>query len=150
MGYKVIFIPTAKFWHKVSSTTGEASPFHIYFLWRNQLRNIIKFTNVLNMLRMFLFSMIYSSLIGIGFYGLFEKKPYLMFYIIKAYLKILYEMKKLVKERSIYQQLRKIDDNLLKSKGIIMSLSESFKEEMSAFIRRRLFKTLCFRRDEKY
>jgi hypothetical protein len=36
-GYKIIYVPNAKMWHKVSATMGQASPVTTYYMTRNSL-----------------------------------------------------------------------------------------------------------------
>ena len=41
-GYKIIFVPSAILWHKGSSTVGQQSKMSYYYLYRNQIRCILK------------------------------------------------------------------------------------------------------------
>ena len=41
-GYKIVFVPSAIFWHKGSSTVGQQSRLSYYYLYRNQIRFILK------------------------------------------------------------------------------------------------------------
>jgi GT2 family glycosyltransferase len=41
-GYKIVFVPSAVFWHKGSSTVGQNSPIGSYYYHRNRLRFILK------------------------------------------------------------------------------------------------------------
>jgi GT2 family glycosyltransferase len=41
-GYKIIFVPSAVFWHKGSSTIGLGSPIGYYYFCRNRIRFILK------------------------------------------------------------------------------------------------------------
>ena len=41
-GYKIVFVPSAVFWHKGSSTVGQNSRMGYYYYYRNQIRFILK------------------------------------------------------------------------------------------------------------
>ncbi len=41
-GYKIVFVPSAILWHKGSSTVGQQSKMSYYYLYRNQIRCILK------------------------------------------------------------------------------------------------------------
>jgi len=137
MGYKVYLVPTAKFWHKVSATMGAMSRLHMYLLWRNQLRNIIKFAEGYNMVHMLVLSTIYTILTIISLFCLLEKKPYLALSVIRAYADVLRELPKLMRKRVIFQHTRRIKDDDLRRSGLIMNFLESIKEETKAWLRRR-------------
>jgi GT2 family glycosyltransferase len=42
MGYKIMFVPTAFSWHKISGIIGKHSPRKYYYLRRNQIRIVLK------------------------------------------------------------------------------------------------------------
>ena len=54
IGYKIIYTPKAKIWHKGSSTSGYMSPNYIYFHTRNRIFFVKKNTNLLDFLFLFL------------------------------------------------------------------------------------------------
>jgi GT2 family glycosyltransferase len=41
-GYKIVFVPSAILWHKGSSTVGQQSKMSYYYMYRNQIRCILK------------------------------------------------------------------------------------------------------------
>jgi GT2 family glycosyltransferase len=41
-GYKIVFVPSAVYWHKGSSTVGQNSRTFYYYMYRNQIRFILK------------------------------------------------------------------------------------------------------------
>ena len=36
-GYKMVYLPSVKIYHKVSASTGNGSPLYYYYNWRNRL-----------------------------------------------------------------------------------------------------------------
>lgn len=53
-GYRVLAVPQAKVWHKVSlATEGDLSPIHLYYLFRNRLLLIRKRGEIMRMLLFF-------------------------------------------------------------------------------------------------
>ena len=136
-GYRVYFIPTAKFYHKVSSTLGRISPNYIYLLWRNQLRNIIKFVelhNLLIMLPLFILHTIATYLIL-----LVEGHPLTIIPMIKAYLKVLSELPTLIEIRREIQSRRVVRDRDLKKLGLILSFRESIMKSLDLLRKRKKF-----------
>ncbi len=137
MGHEVFLIPTAKFWHKVSATMGAMSSRHMYLLWRNQLRNIIKFAEGANMLRMLALTIIYTIFASISLFCFLERKPYLILSVVKAYADVLRELPRLMRKRGVFQQIRKLRDKQLRKMGLIMGFLESISEQTKALLRRK-------------
>jgi|GEM_PF-1015421 GT2 family glycosyltransferase len=138
LGYEVYFVPTAKFYHKISATGGEFSYLHVRNFYRNHLRSIIKFAGFPTVLYMVPFFMIY----GVGYYILIyllkEKKLKLILPIIRAYFDILLELPTLLSERKKYQKSRKVNDRKFKEEELILSFTESIKEVFRVLKRRRI------------
>jgi GT2 family glycosyltransferase len=53
-GYKIVYSPNSKIWHKASSTSGFMSPMYIYFHTRNRILFVRKNSNDFNFLFLFL------------------------------------------------------------------------------------------------
>ena len=138
-GYRVYSVPTARYYHKASSTLGATSSLLTYLLCRNEMRNIIKFTELPNMLLMLPLFMAYYLAMYIVVYCISEKNYYLIFPIMKSYLRITYEFPSLLRVRKRFQKERKISDRELKKMGLILSFGESTHLIIDAFQRRRNF-----------
>jgi GT2 family glycosyltransferase len=64
-GYKIVFVPSAIFWHKGSSTVGQASPISYYYIYRNQIRFFLKNYPVRFMILSLLYGLILQNLIDL-------------------------------------------------------------------------------------
>lgn len=126
-GLKVIHVPKSKYYHKIGGTLGSRSPFYVYLQWKNELRNIIKNAEILNMFKLLFFHFMYS--IGAYFFIYLKEGDFLIFtQIIKAYLSIIPEIRTLLKQRKDIQKERKIKDEYFYEKGIALSFFDSLKE----------------------
>ncbi|MBN1872065.1 MAG: glycosyltransferase family 2 protein [Candidatus Omnitrophica bacterium] len=62
-GYKTVYVPKAKMWHKVSGTAGKKSPFLVYYTTRNKFLFIKKHGTTLQIINFFvLFTMLHFPL----------------------------------------------------------------------------------------
>lgn len=61
-GYKIVFVPSAVFWHKGSSTVGQNSRMGFYYYYRNQIRFILKNYPVHFMILALLYSSFFQTL----------------------------------------------------------------------------------------
>jgi GT2 family glycosyltransferase len=138
-GYKVYFVPTAKFYHKVSASYGMRSHTHIYFLLRNQMRNIIKFTELSTLILMFPLFILYYLGMYLAVYCFQEKKISLILPILQAFLKIASELPFLIKIRRRFQKERRVTDRDLKKLGLILTFRQSIKEALATFSRKGRF-----------
>lgn len=139
LGYKVYFVPTAEFYHKVSSTLGGRSHAYIYLLWRNQLRNIIKFAEPGSLTVMLPLFTGYAMAMYLVVYCIQERNFSLVLPLAKAYGSIISDMPRLLKVRKEFQKNRKIRDKELKKLGLIMSFKKSIGEALSTLNRKSKF-----------
>jgi GT2 family glycosyltransferase len=136
MGYRVYYIPTARFYHKVSMTMGGNSHLLIYLLYRNDMRNIVKLAGTTTLISMLPLFMAYSYAMYFAVYCLQEKQFSLIWPILKANFRILYEIPGLLPVRKKIQKERKIRDKDLKKMGLILPLGESIKSSLAVLRRR--------------
>jgi GT2 family glycosyltransferase len=61
-GYKIVFVPSAVFWHKGSSTIGQKSRMGFFYYYRNQTRFILKNYPARFMILAFFYSLILQTL----------------------------------------------------------------------------------------
>lgn len=139
LGHQVYMVPKARFWHKVSSVYGNRSSTYIYYLLRNQLRNMIKFAECPTLLVMYPGFMAYYLTLYAAVYSLQEKNFSLIFPMLKAYLKIVFELPRLFKVRRKFQKQRKIKDRQLKKLGLILNFSQSVREAFATLKRKNEF-----------
>lgn len=139
LGYKVYFVPTAKFYHKVSASFGIRSKTHIYLLVRNQLRNIMKFAELPTMVVMVPSFMSYYLAMYLVVYCVQERQFSLILPILQAYLKIVLELPSLINVRRKFQRGRRIRDRELRELGLIFTLRESLKEALACLRRKQEF-----------
>jgi GT2 family glycosyltransferase len=64
-GYKVVYVPKAKLWHKLSSTAGKIDGFRLYYMTRNRFvfmkRNLGKLQLVLSLAYFFLWPFMFTT-----------------------------------------------------------------------------------------
>jgi hypothetical protein len=65
-GYKVVYVPRAKLWHKLSSTAGKIDGFRLYYMTRNRFifmkRNLPKLQFVLSLAYFFLWPFMFTTI----------------------------------------------------------------------------------------
>jgi GT2 family glycosyltransferase len=61
-GYKIVFVPSAVYWHKGSSTVGQHSRIFHYYMYRNQIRFILKNYPFHFMILALFYSLIFQNL----------------------------------------------------------------------------------------
>lgn len=140
LGYKVYFVPTAEFYHKVSSTLGGRSHAYIYLLWRNQLRNIIKFADSGSLMLMLPLFTAYAIAMCLVVYCIQERNFSLILPMAKAYGSIISDVPRLLRGRKEFQKNRKIRDKELRKLGLIMSFKNSIREALATLDRKSKFK----------
>jgi len=130
-GHKIYCIPKSKFYHNISTTMGSRSSFVIYLLWRNRLRNIIKYPEILTLIIMLPSYIACSIFTFIAIYLYQEKNGSLIYPIIKAHIRVLFELSMLINERRKIQANRKISDKELFNSGLMISFSESIRMSLN-------------------
>nr|MDO8100869.1 glycosyltransferase family 2 protein [Candidatus Njordarchaeota archaeon] len=82
-GFRLLYVPKSRVWHKISSTAGSNSPFHIYYITKNRIlfmkRNATRFQLTVFLLRFFFL----QCLINIISFIL-SKRPYLVLSYVRA------------------------------------------------------------------
>ncbi|MFH0846710.1 MAG: glycosyltransferase family 2 protein [Chloroflexota bacterium] len=139
LGYRIYFVPTAKFYHKVSATLGSRSFAFIYYIIRNQLRNIFKFAEFRDLVIMLPSYAFYSLSLYLVVYCFQERKFSLILPIMKAYLKFFTEIHHLIPIRRQFQKRRRVTDKELKRMGLILTFSDSISEAFATLSRKSKF-----------
>jgi GT2 family glycosyltransferase len=138
-GYKIYFVPTAKFYHKVSATMGGRSPMVIFLMWRNQLRNIIKFIEMPSLAYILPLFTGYTVSLYLAVYCFQEGNYSLILPILKAYLAVMLELPSLIRTKRQIQKNRKVNYRDLRKLGLIFTFRDSIKEALSIFSRKGKF-----------
>lgn len=138
-GHRVYYVPTARIYHKVRGTLGRNSGTVWYLIWKNQLRNLIKFVELPNLI----LELPMFTCFTLGFYiavlFLQEKQFSVIFLIFKAYFETLLELPSLIRARLKIQKGRKIRDKELKKMGLVLTFKESIGQSFSSLDRREAF-----------
>ena len=129
-GYKVLYVPTAVMYHKESGTFGSRSTFEsikVYLITRNRLYNIVKNLEAKNVIR--------ALFISLGF-NLYRSIRYLaqgnfasIKSIVTAHLDFVKNLSKMLANRRVVQNNRKLPDKQLYKLGVMATLKESISEE---------------------
>lgn len=109
MGYRCLYVPSAIVYHKVNSTLGTLSRFHVYYGQRNVEYLYVKNMPTALIIRYFHLHFLYNILAGVYF---FYKGKGLVF--LKAKIDVIKELPKLLKKRSKIQKKRKVTLDYLK------------------------------------
>jgi GT2 family glycosyltransferase len=133
LGYEVYFVPTAKFWHKVSATGIELSSFQTYNLWKNHFRNIMKFAEVPT-----LAYMLPLLLAQCVMYYISLRKPHALVDLSRALIYVLTHMNDVKIQRAYYQGSRRVSDGELKQMGLILPFRTSLKAVVATLRRRKI------------
>lgn len=129
-GHKVLYVPTAVMYHKVSGTFGTKDsfqPIKVYLITRNRLYNLFKNLEPLNVLKGFFIGIIFDTYRGI--YYLLHQNFASIKSIIKAYIDFTKNIKKTLAKRENIQKYRKRTDKELYKLGVIATLKECIVEE---------------------
>jgi GT2 family glycosyltransferase len=135
LGYPSYVVTASVYYHKGGATLGEHSFRAIYLLWRNGLRNIIKYPNGPSLLTILPLHVAFS--LG-AFLRIFLplRRYRLLVAMLGAYIAAVIRLPWLLRERAYYQRNRKKSDRQLKQAGLWLSLSASLALSR-IFMRRR-------------
>ncbi|MCC7572396.1 MAG: glycosyltransferase [Candidatus Methanofastidiosum sp.] len=134
-GYNVYCIPSSKFYHKISSTFGRRSSRGIHLLWRNNITNILKYTEAKNLFKIIFLHLIFSLSVYLALF-IPEREYMMIFAIIKSYFSNIKNIRKIYRKRKIIQLNRTVSDYEISKIGIKFSLKESIKQNLK-FIKRK-------------
>lgn len=129
-GYKVLFVPTAVMYHRLSGTFGSKSgfqPIKVYLITRNRLYNLFKNLEFTNVIKGLLVSIIFDIYRAIR--HLFSRNFAATKSIINAYIDFIQNYRKTIEKRKIIQANRKRSDKELYELGVIATLKECIFEE---------------------
>jgi GT2 family glycosyltransferase len=135
MGYPSYVVPTSMYYHKGGATLGEHSTKAIYLLWRNGLRNLIKYPEAKQLLTMAPLHVAFSLAVYLRIF-LPLKRYRLILAMLAAYGMGLVRLPWLLVDRRTYQAQRKISDQELRDRGLLLNLPQSLGLSR-AFMRRR-------------
>jgi GT2 family glycosyltransferase len=146
-GKKVIYVPSARVYHKVSATFGKRgpTPLKVYLQTRNRLLNMFKFIRPHRLLLGFLLS------IGLDLerfiHHIIQKKSFCAFSILYAYIDAIriINKKSFKLKRSIWQST-KINGRFLEKMKVISSIPECIRREVYLW---RLLKNRFFSKEPK-
>ena len=145
-GKKVVYVPSAKVYHKVSATFGKRgpTPLKAYLQTRNRLLNMFKFIRPHRLLVGLLLS-IGLDLERFARY-IIQKKTFCAFSVLYAYIDAIRIInKKYFKlKRSIWQSA-KVDDRFLEKMKVMSSISECIRREICLW---HLWKNKFFTKDQ--
>lgn len=135
LGYSCYLVPTSVFYHQSGATLGQNSPQALYLLWRNGLRNLLKYPETRHVWRMFAWHILYS--LGTFLFIYIPMQRWSSGWtMLKAYWAVLWHLPSLMQERKIIQDQRRYPDQHMKSLGLELGLVASLKFTR-AFLRRR-------------
>jgi len=134
-GYKVYFVPSAIFWHKISSTLGRRSSLYLYLLWRNQFTNILKFCDGIYCITMPILYVCFGVLTGLIIFGIQERNSRILVSIIKGIIDSIKHLPYILKQRKLLHNKKKITCNDLKRNYMLLDFKSSLLETIM-FLRR--------------
>ena len=140
-GYRVYYIPAARIYHKVRGTLGRSSGLVWYLIWRNQLRNLIRFSEPANLALEIPEFMIFTAGFYVAVLCVQDKQFGVILLLMKSYFEILFELPVLIKERAAMQKDRKISDKTMKKLRLILPLKDSIQESFASLKRRKEYCT---------
>jgi len=133
-GFRILYIPSSKVFHKVSGSWGSfVNPVKVFLGQRNKLTSLLKNFEYKNAIKGLLLNLMESFARIMLF--IMNRNIRGVMAIVKAYFIFLKEIKKNLLKRMKIQSTRKVTDSYLKSKNLIATLKESLRE----FLRLRSF-----------
>lgn len=126
LGYRSYVVPTSVYYHHGGATLGEHSFRAIYLLWRNGLRNIIKYPSGLHVWLMLWWHIGYS----LGSYVLIFSRAgrwSLIGAMFKAYGNLIIDLPRLLQQRATWQRRRVVRDGQLAELGLQLNVRQSLR-----------------------
>jgi GT2 family glycosyltransferase len=126
-GYEVLLIPSSRVYHKLSATMGPLlTPQRLSLGERNRLQTMLKNLEWINVVNGLFVTVLYNFVRIVGF--LRSHRPRAVLAILRGDLWVLHHLSKIIIKRSRVQAGRRISDVLLMRRGLMISLSEGFRE----------------------
>ncbi len=129
-GYKVLYVPKAVLYHKESGTFGVKGSFHpkkVYLITRNRLYNLLKNFEMKNVFRGLIISVTFD---------MYRSSMYLLSdnfasvkAILKAYVEVARNLKKVFEKRTVIQSKRKLTDKELSNLKVVATVRDCILEE---------------------
>lgn len=123
------------YYHKGGATLGEHSPKAAYLLWRNGIRNIVKYERTAKLFQTLLLHIVYTLAVYVKIF-IPMKRGRLIFPIIRAYANLFVYFPKLKRTREKYRVGRSDAYKRMGEAAVILNLKESL-DFARAFIKRR-------------
>lgn len=136
LGHKSYVVPASIYFHKGGATLGKFSNRAIFLLWRNGLRNLIKYPTTMLLWPMLILHVGYS-LSSLLLIFLPQKRVTLAWSIFKAYASIITELPTLLRQRKEIQRGRVVSDRDLQKRGLLLGPLGSLHLAFSFLQRRR-------------
>jgi GT2 family glycosyltransferase len=128
-------VTSSVYYHKGGSTLGEHSAKAIFLLWRNGLRNLVKYERSIHFIPSLLLHTAFSFAVWIKIF-IPMHRGLLLFSMLRAYFRIVIDLPKLFSIRRKYKKTRKGAYSEMRKKRIILNLFQSLKYSKT-FIKRR-------------
>jgi len=126
-GYKNVYVPTSIVYHKYGATFGNRySANRVYGCQKNRLFNILKNFELANIVKGICISVPYDFVRILSF--LVHRELKIAFLLLKAYVRVLFELKNISQKRKLIQKNRKVSDKILTKMGIFTPTKEGIKE----------------------
>ncbi len=133
-GFKVLYAPSAVMYHYTGGTTATREriipPTLESIVTRNKLYFIIKNFEVNNVVKGIILHLFRSFAIVV--YAILHKNIYVIIAIIKAYLFVIKDIKKILKNRKIFQKNKIVKDSELYKRGIVVGIRRWLKINIDA------------------
>ncbi len=131
LGYEVVTVPSSIYWHKVgASSGGRGTMVHIYYYFKNAMKNVLKYPELQNSVIMLLWFLVVKS-ICTSFELMQSKRPSLVVEVLRAIYDFVKESPKILRERKAIQLRRVVSDKQLREKGIYLGFSDSVRGVIS-------------------
>lgn len=127
-GYRVVYVPESIVYHRFGGTTGvdRHTPFRVFYGTRNSMFNILKNYETKNIPLPFLFNLLLNSIKFLYFVITLRGKSAVE--IPKAYCSFLKHSKQIIEKRKAVKEMRKVDDEYLFNKSLIVGFSTVVRE----------------------
>lgn len=126
-GYRVLFIPSSRVYHKLSATMGPfLTPQRLFLGERNRLQTMLKNLEWRNVVTGLFITFLYNLVRIVGFLSSHRPRPVLA--ILRGDFWVLSHLSGIIVKRSRIQARRRICDALLMREGLMVSLAEGFRE----------------------
>jgi len=126
-GFKVVYVPSSRVYHKFGGSWGSVyGGYRVYLGERNRLLTIFKNFEAARLLRAMVLSIPYVSVRFVG--ALRRRRVDNVSALLKAYLWLLLNLRKVLVKRYVVQSRREISNKSLEQLGFIATFAEAFRE----------------------